>query len=136
MPEHAKINPDPSPSTNSRSCSPIPISFLKRCWRVGRDTAFGFIEDDCYSKASALTFYCLLSIVPVLAVLFGIAKGFGFEKTLEIEIYQRFSEQQEFTSRLIEFAKLWLTNAQGGVIAGIGAVLLFWTVFSLLNNIE
>ena len=54
------------------------------------DAIRGFIEDDCYSKASALTFYSLLSVVPVLAVLFGIAKGFGFEHALEKEISSGF----------------------------------------------
>ena len=43
----------------------------------------GFNEDKCQLRASALTFYSLLSIVPVLAMAFGIAKGFGFESALE-----------------------------------------------------
>lgn len=113
-----------------------PLNFLKRCIRVLRDTAFGFIEDDCYSKASALTFYSLLSIVPVLAVLFGIAKGFGFEKALETEISERFYEQKEVVNKLIQFAYSFLQNAQGGVIAGIGTIALLWSVFGLLSNIE
>ena len=43
----------------------------------------GFSRDLCQLRASALTLYTLLSIVPVIALLFGIAKGFGFEKKLE-----------------------------------------------------
>ena len=39
----------------------------------------GFTEDKVQLRASALTFYSLLSIVPVLALIFGIAKGFGFK---------------------------------------------------------
>jgi membrane protein len=116
--------------------TPAPISFIKRCYRVLRDTLFGFIEDDCYTKASALTYYSLLSIVPVLAVLFGIAKGFGFEKALEREINERFYEQREIVDRLIEFAYSWLKSAQGGVIAGIGTIVLLWSVFGLLCSIE
>ena len=34
-------------------------------------------------RASALTYYSLLSIVPIAAMAFGIAKGFGFDKQLE-----------------------------------------------------
>jgi membrane protein len=108
----------------------------KRCIRVGIDATQGFIEDDCYSKASALTFYSLLSIVPVLAVLFGIAKGFGFERALEFEIKEKFFEQQELTDKLIQFAYSWLNNAQGGVIAGVGTAVLLWSVLGLINNIE
>lgn len=112
------------------------FSFFKRVWRVLIDSIRGFVEDDCYARASALTFYSLLSIVPVLAVLFGIAKGFGFDRALEIEIRERFSDQPEITEKAIEFAYSWLQNVQGGLIAGFGTVLLLWSVIGLLNNIE
>lgn len=108
----------------------------KRILRIIYDSIRGFIADDCYSKASALTYYSLLSIVPILAVLFGIAKGFGFEQSLENEITVRFSEQREIMNKLIEFAYSWLHNAKGGVIAGIGTVVLFWSVMGLLSNVE
>lgn len=96
----------------------------------------GFNDDECPLKASALTFSSLLSIVPVLAVAFGIAKGFGFEKHLENEITQKFFEQREVADKLIAFAYSALSNAQGGLIAGIGIIALFWTVLKLLGNIE
>lgn len=111
-------------------------SIFKRWRRVVVDSINGFIEDDCYSKASALTFYSLMSIVPVLAVLFGIAKGFGFEKALESEILEKFSEQPEIANKVIEFAYSWLKTVQGGIIAGIGTILLLWSVIGMLNNIE
>ncbi|MDP1881052.1 MAG: YhjD/YihY/BrkB family envelope integrity protein [Parachlamydiaceae bacterium] len=114
----------------------IPTTFWKRVWRVLKDSARGFIEDDCYAKASALTFYTLLSIVPVLAVLFGIAKGFGFEGALEKEINETFYEQKELVAKLIQFAYSWLQSVKGGVIAGVGSIALLWSVFGLLNNIE
>jgi membrane protein len=116
--------------------SPKKLSFWHRCFRVIYDSIRGFIEDDCYAKASALTFYSLLSIVPVLAVLFGIAQGFGFERTLEAEIVEKFSDQYELTQKLIQFAYSWLQSVKGGVIAGFGTVLLLWSVIGLLNNVE
>lgn len=126
-----------SPSTHKDTDSQTPrIHFFKRITRVFVDATRGFIEDDCYAKASALTFYSLLSIVPVLAVLFGIAKGFGFERALEFEIRSKFFEQPEITEKLIQFAYSWLNNVQGGVIVGIGTALLLWSVIGLLNNIE
>lgn len=111
-------------------------SIWKRMFRVIYDAARGFIEDDCYTQASALTYYSLLAIVPVLAVLFGIAKGFGFEKALEIDINAKFAEQRELVQKLIEFAYSWLQNVKGGIIAGIGTVALLWSVLGLLSNIE
>jgi membrane protein len=122
----------PPPQQNK----PVSPSFFRRCFRVLMDTARGFIDDDCYAKASALTFYSLLSIVPVLAVLFGIAKGFGFEKALEFELNQQFSEHGEFVEKLIEYAYAWLQTVKGGLIAGVGTITLLWTVFGLLSSIE
>lgn len=111
-------------------------SFVTRLFSPFKQAFSGFIEDDCYSKASALTFYCLLSIVPFLAVFFGIAKGFGFEKALEAELNTQFAEQPELLNRLIGFANSWLQSVQGGIIAGFGTLALFWSVLGLLSNIE
>ncbi len=96
----------------------------------------GFHKDRCQLNASALTFYSLLSIVPVAAMIFGIAKGFGFEKNLKTQLLERFSGQQEVVTNVISFAQAMLDNTKGGMIAGIGIVVLFWTVIRLMGNIE
>ncbi|MBA3239270.1 MAG: YihY family inner membrane protein [Parachlamydiaceae bacterium] len=95
----------------------------------------GFIKDDCFSKASSLTFYTLLSIVPILAVAFGIAKGFGFENYLQSVIESQI-EQGEIANQLITFSYNALYHAHGGVIASAGLLFLFWTSLQLLSNIE
>ena len=96
----------------------------------------GFDEDKCQLRASALTFYSLLSIVPVLAMVFGVAKGFGFEKLLEKQLLEKFPTQQEVFSQIIAFANQMLENTKGGLVAGIGVAVLFWTVIKVLGNIE
>ncbi len=96
----------------------------------------GYREDSCKFRASALTFYSLLSIVPVLAMLFGIAKGFGLEKRVETEILARFKGQEEVAQRIVTFANSLLENAQGGLVAGVGVMILFWSVIKVLGNIE
>jgi len=115
---------------------PGPKSFFIKQLRVVLLALRGFDEDKCRLRASALTFYTLLSIVPVLAMAFGIAKGFGLEKTLETQILDRLPGQEEVTTRIIEFARSLLENAKGGTIAGIGVVILFWTVIKVFGNIE
>jgi membrane protein len=52
-------------------------SFLIRLLRIVVLAVRGFNENKCKFRASALTFFSLLSIVPVIALMFGIAKGFG-----------------------------------------------------------
>ncbi len=96
----------------------------------------GFSRDMCPLRASALTLYSVLSIVPVIAMLFGIAKGFGFEKMLTERLIEQAPQQDELVLKLINFAQNLLDSTKGGVVAGIGIVVLFWTVISLISNIE
>lgn len=95
-----------------------------------------FIEDRCFLRASALTFYSLLSIGPVVALIFGIAKGFGMQKQLETQVIQKVPAQEEVLNQILSYARILLENTRGGVIAGVGVVLLMWSVLKLLNHIE
>lgn len=95
-----------------------------------------FNRDNCSYAASALTFYSLLSIVPVFAMAFGVAKGFGLEQNLQGPIMERFHGQEEVITRLIEFSQSFLQNTKGGVIAGVGVAFLIWTIIRLFTNIE
>ncbi|MDA8138445.1 MAG: YihY family inner membrane protein [Desulfobacteraceae bacterium] len=95
-----------------------------------------FIRDKCALRASALTFYTLLSVVPVAAMAFGIAKGFGLEHRLENQLYQQLAGHEAVVEKIITFARSLLQNTQGGLIAGIGVALLFWSAIKVLNHIE
>jgi membrane protein len=95
-----------------------------------------FIADDCYGKAASLSYYTLMSIVPLLAIAFGIAKGFGFEELLENEIMGSFAQQRDLASKIVLWAKNALENAHGSLIAGVGVVLLFWSSIGLIGQME
>ncbi|PIQ83017.1 MAG: ribonuclease BN [Candidatus Omnitrophica bacterium CG11_big_fil_rev_8_21_14_0_20_64_10] len=111
-------------------------SWMFRPLRVVLLALRGFEEDRCQLRASALTFYTLLSIVPVLAMAFGVAKGFGLQNHMETILTQRLQGQEQVVQWLIQFANAFLNNAKGGVIAGVGVALLFWIVIKVLGNIE
>jgi membrane protein len=111
-------------------------AFLVRHFRVLLNAATGFQTHQCPLRASALTFYSILSIVPVVAMAFGIAKGFGFERLLERQLLENFPGQEEVIQQVITFAEKLLANTKGGLIAGIGVGVLFWTVIKVLGHIE
>ncbi len=96
----------------------------------------GFNQDRCLLRASSLTFYSLLSIVPVAAMAFGIAKGFGFENNLEKLLYDRLPGQETVITQVVNFARALLETTKGGMIAGFGVILLLWSVINLLGQIE
>ena len=115
---------------------PFGKSFLIRQLRIIILAIRGYDEDRCLLRASSLTFYTLLSIVPVAAMFFGVAKGFGFERRLQEVLFERFPGQDEVLSQIIAFSNSLLEQTQGGLIAGIGLVVLFWSVLKVLGNIE
>ncbi len=95
-----------------------------------------FLIDDCMVKASALTYYALLSVVPVVALAFAIAKGFGFRETLEQQLHQRLAGHEEVVTWVQEFALSYLDSTKGGMIAGVGVVVLLFSVIKILSDIE
>lgn len=107
--------------------------------RIARTLTYatqGFEHRQGSSQASALTFYSLLSLVPLAAMALGVAKGFGFEKLLEKELLKHFAAQQEVVGQVMTFARNMLDNTKGGLVAGVGVVALFWSVIKVLGRIE
>jgi len=104
--------------------------------RVTLHSIRDFTKDECVIRASALTYYTLLTIVPVLAMAFGIAQGFGFEKNLQQQIMSSFKGQEEIITQIFTFVSAMLERTRGGLLAGIGVVLLFYYVFRIMWNIE
>jgi len=87
-------------------------------------------------KVVSVAFYSLLSIVPIIALMFGIAKGFGLQTQVEEQLLAKMEGQKEVVTKIIDFSNSLLASTSGGVIAGIGVALLFWTIISVLSNIE
>ncbi|MCG8582835.1 MAG: YihY/virulence factor BrkB family protein [Bacteroidales bacterium] len=110
--------------------------FLIRTIRILSISVQGFINDKCQLKASALTFYSLLSVVPVAALAFGIAKGFGLDNKLQSILTEKLEGQEEVLEFVSNFALNYLERTPGGEIAGVGLVVLFWSVMKVFGNIE
>ena len=111
-------------------------AFFLQCSRVLSLTTMFFLKNQCALRASALTFFTLLSIVPVVALIFGIAKGYGFEEILKGKLRESMVGQEAVAERIIQFAESALQNASGGIVAGVGVCILIWTALKLLGNIE
>ncbi len=111
-------------------------TFIFKQLRIILLAARGFSNDRVSLQASALTFYSLLSVIPIAAIVFAIAKGFGLDKNLEQLIIDKFQSEQEVLNWLLQNATNAIEKTRGGYIAGIGVIILFWSAMSLLNHIE
>lgn len=111
-------------------------SFFIKLLRVIILASRGFREDKCRLRASALTFYTLLSVIPIVAMAFGVAKGFGYEKIVEKQLIEKFPGHEEILMQFINYAHTLLERTKGGMMAGIGVGILIWIIIKLLSNIE
>ena len=111
-------------------------AFLYRQLRILMITFSEFEKDKCSEKASALTYFSLLSVVPVVAMAYGISTAFGMEEYLMEELSLYLSGQGEVLDYIMTFSNKMLSTASGGLISGISLVFLIYAVVRLLNNIE
>ena len=95
-----------------------------------------FVQGRVVNKASALTYNTLLAIIPILAILFAIARGFGFSNLLEDQ-FRSGLEGQAFTAEtILSFIDSYLSHTKSGVFIGVGLIMLFYTVLILTYNME
>ena len=95
-----------------------------------------FIHDKCAEKASALTYFSMLSLVPVIAMVVAIANAFGVRELMERELAKYLSGQEEILEQVLPYADKMLTGSSGGIVTGVSIVFLIFTVIRLLMNIE
>lgn len=95
-----------------------------------------FTKDRIVNKASALTYSTLLAIVPILAILFAIARGFGFDNLMENQIISGFGGPSETTEIIFQFVNSYLSQTKSGIFIGVGLIMLFYTVINLINHME
>ncbi|MDL2323392.1 YihY/virulence factor BrkB family protein [Bacteroidales bacterium OttesenSCG-928-A17] len=93
-------------------------------------------EDHLQRSASALTYSTFLSVIPLLAVILAIAKGFGFENIVESQLFEYFPGPKNILEKGFDMVDSYMAHTKDGVFLGIGLVVLFYTVFNLISSIE
>ena len=95
-----------------------------------------FFTGDLSLKASSLTYYTVLAIVPIFALIVAVGRGFGFADKVNGFITDVFSAQSELVPYISEFVNNYINHASGGIFVGVGVALLFWTVISAFRQVE
>lgn len=88
------------------------------------------------SEAAALTYSTLLAIVPIMAVVFAIARGFGYSRYIETWFRDAFKSQPQAADVIVGFVNSYLVHTKSGIFLGVGLVFMLYTVLMLVSNIE
>ena len=95
-----------------------------------------FTEKRVMTQASALTYSTLLAIVPILAVVFAIARGFGYNKYIEMWFREVLASQPQVADVIVSFVNSYLIHTRSGIFLGVGLIFMLYTVLMLVNNVE
>lgn len=95
-----------------------------------------FLERDHIAATTQLSFSTLMAIVPIAAMIFAIANGFGFGKFIEKLFREMLSAQPEAANWLLTLTQSYLLHAKTGLFIGIGLVIMLYSVFSLIRTVE
>ena len=95
-----------------------------------------FLDDKVMTKAAALTYSTLFAIVPILALIFAVARGFGFENIVTGLIQKGLAEDNDTLTSVMQFIDGYMQYVSSGAFIGIGLLFLLFSVYSLADGIE
>ena len=98
--------------------------------------ARGFKDQVLVVRANSLSFALLFAFIPMLALIYAIARGFGFEETVQNIISSSFLAEANVAPVLLEWIERYLDTARGGLFLGIGLIVLIWAVYAFFNMLE
>lgn len=114
------------------------VARVKRELFIAMQVGRAVQNEEISRRAAALTYHTLLSLVPVMAVAFALFKAFGgFDKLrgpLEEFIFSQLAVSN--ADQLAGWLEGFVTQVNGGAIAGIGLLVLFYSAGGLLTNVE
>ncbi len=95
-----------------------------------------FFNQEVQERACALTYRTVLAVVPALAMLFAIARGFGFQNLIHSQLTEYFPSQQKALETALTFVDSYLAHTSEGAFVGIGLLVLLYTLVMLMGNVE
>lgn len=96
----------------------------------------GFTSKNLNEKAKSLTYSLIFAIVPILAMVVAVAKGFGVADIIEKQLNASFLGETGLVPTIMAMVERYLETAQGGVFIGIGLLILLWAVYSFFQSVE
>ena len=96
----------------------------------------GFNNKNLNDKAKSLTYSLIFAIVPILAMIFAVAKGFGVAGVIETQLNKSFLGETNMVPTIMAMVDRYLETAQDGLFIGIGILILLWAVYSFFQSVE
>ena len=86
--------------------------------------------------AISLTYYSLLAIFPVVALVLGITKGFGLDKIFIQKFFELWPGNNSFLRVIVDVAQRLLLSTESSILTGVGIVILIYSAVKVLIMLE
>ena len=86
--------------------------------------------------AISLTYYSLLAIFPVVALVLGITKGFGLDKIFIQKFFELWPGNNSFLRVIVDIAQRLLLSTESSILTGVGIVILIYSAVKVLIMLE
>ena len=86
--------------------------------------------------AISLTYYSLLAIFPVVALVLGITKGFGLDKIFIQKFFELWPGNNSFLKIIVDIAQRLLLSTESSILTGVGIVILIYSAVKVLIMLE
>ncbi len=122
-----------------RTTTELDTWYKRLGYRIIRTIALvvrGFTSKNLNDTAKALTYSLIFAVVPILAMIVAIAKGFGVADVIETQLNASFLGETGMVPTIMAMVQRYLETAQGGLFIGIGILILLWAVYSFFQSVE
>ena len=96
----------------------------------------GFTSKNLNDQAKAFTYSLIFAVVPILAMIVAVAKGFGVADVIEQQLNASFLGETNMVPTIMSMVERYLETAQDGVFIGIGILILLWAIYSFFQSVE
>ncbi len=103
--------------------------------KVVTDALKNFADEKIGFQSVALSYFCTLAVVPLVAVSFAVTSGFGLEHVLRDALYSA-DINQTVIDTLMNAASNIIHASKSGVFGVITALSFVWLVIWMMNRVE
>ena len=96
----------------------------------------GFTSKNLNVIANSLTYSLVFAIIPVLALVLAVAKGFGAADVIQEQLNRTILGETDLVPTIMPMVERYLETAQGGLFIGIGLLILLWAIYSFFRSVE
>ena len=95
-----------------------------------------YSDGETQMLSTSLTYFSMLAIFPIVALILGITKGFGLDRLFIRKIFEIVPQNEGMVRTVLDVANKLLVSTEGSILTGVGVVILINSAIKVLMVLE